>query len=134
MDEWAVAASVIEGITAHALRARPHECCGLLIGADGTVAAFHAARNTAPQPCTRYTIDPVDHFAAIRRARLAGLDVVGAYHSHPATAAVPSATDRAEAFPHFLFVIVSLATQPPVVEGWHLVDGNFAPTRLVRTG
>jgi proteasome lid subunit RPN8/RPN11 len=133
MEQYTVAAAVLEGITAHAAREQPHECCGLLLGSEGRVVAFREAANTAAQPCTHYTIDPVDHFAAVRQARHDGLDVVGAYHSHPATAPVPSATDRAEAFPHFLFVIVSLASQPPEVKGWHLVEGNFVPTRLVRT-
>lgn len=134
MEEVALSASVIEGITAHATRARPHECCGLLIGDERRIVAFHEAANAAAEPRTRYTIAPADHFAAIRRARLAGLDVMGAYHSHPSTPAVPSPTDHAEAFPHFLFLIVSLASEPPAIEGWQLVEGNFMPTRLVRTG
>ncbi|MDP1568608.1 MAG: M67 family metallopeptidase [Vicinamibacterales bacterium] len=124
---------MLDGILAHARRARPDECCGLLIGRAHDVRGFHEARNTAASPRTRYTINPEDHFAAIRAARAAGLEVVGAYHSHPASEAVPSATDRAEAFPHFLFVIVSLAGPSPVVCGWTLLEGNFAPVRLVRT-
>ncbi len=133
MEEWSATAAVLDGVTAHAMRERPHECCGLLIGTGGTIVAVHEAANTAAQPCTRYTIDPVDHFAAIRRARHRGLDVVGAYHSHPGAAAVPSATDLAEAFPGFLFLIVSLAGAAPEVTGWQLADGNFVPVRLVRT-
>jgi len=97
------------------------------------IRRFHEARNSAASPLSRYTINPEDHFAAIRAARAAGLEVVGAYHSHPASEAVPSATDRAEAFPHFLFVIVSLAAPAPAVRGWTLVEGNFASVRLVRT-
>ena len=133
MEEWSATPAVLDGITAHAMRERPHECCGLLIGTGGTIVSLHESTNTAAQPCTRYTIDPADHFAAIRRARREGLEVVGAYHSHPGTPAVPSATDRAEAFPDFLFVIVSLAGASPQVNGWQLTDGNFVPVRLVRT-
>lgn len=134
MEQFSMTAAVLDGITAHAARERPHECCGLLLGTEGRIVAFHEATNRAAQPCTRYTVDPADHFAAIRRARLEGLDVVGAYHSHPSSAPEPSATDRAEAFPRFLFVIVSLTAHPPSVEGWRLVDGDFVPVRLVRTG
>lgn len=131
--ECLVTAEVLDGIHAHAERAQPEECCGLLLGAAHDIRAFHEARNSAASPRTRYTINPEDHFAAIRAARAAGLEVVGAYHSHPVSDAVPSATDRAEAFPHFLFVIVSLMGPSPAVCGWTLVEGNFVPVRLVRT-
>src|SRR3989442_6447217 len=39
---------------------------------------------------TRYLIDPADHFAAMRTARSNGRRVIGAYHSHPASAPTPS--------------------------------------------
>ena len=58
--------------------------------------------------------------------------MVGAYHSHPRSPAVPSETDRAEAFGEFLFVIVGLTADPPEFTGWTLVGGNFAAVPLVR--
>jgi proteasome lid subunit RPN8/RPN11 len=54
---------------------------------------------------------PTRHFELIRRLRAAGdaQQIVGAYHSHPSTPAVPSPTDLAEAYyPEFVYVIVSL--------------------------
>jgi proteasome lid subunit RPN8/RPN11 len=130
---WRVPGSVLDGMTAHARRAYPEECCGLLLGRDDCVAAYCEAANTSLAPTRRYTIDPGDHFAAIRHARSLDLEVVGAYHSHPRSPAVPSPADLAEAFPQFLFAIVSLAGPVPEVTGWLLVDGNFVQTRLVRT-
>lgn len=130
---WRIDPAVVEAVCLHARRAAPQECCGLLIGADGEVRAHHEAANTAERPETRYIVDPRDHFAALRRAREQGLEVVGAYHSHPASPAAPSATDRAEAFADFLFLIVSLAGAAPEVTAWQFVDGNFVPVRLVRT-
>jgi proteasome lid subunit RPN8/RPN11 len=45
----------------------------------------------------QYIVRPDDHFAAIRLARAHALDVVGAYHSHPAGRPRPSTRDRVEA-------------------------------------
>lgn len=123
---------VVAAIEAHAEQERPRECCGLLLGSATVIVEAIATRNLAAQP-TRYLIDPVAHFAVIRAARDRGLDVVGAYHSHVESPARPSATDRAEAFSGFLFVIVSLATPAPDLTAWELEDGNFVPVSLVAT-
>ena len=87
----------------------PRECCGLLVGKGDEIERSVRARNLDTRP-TRYLIDPEDHFAAIRDARSDGREVIGAYHSHPASAPVPSATDIAEANSgsDFVYVIVSL--------------------------
>ena len=101
---------------AHARDEAPNECCGLLLGRDGEIVEIVRARNIADAPATRFLIDPADHFAALRRARQTGLEVVGFYHSHPASPPEPSARDRAEfSYPDHLYAIVSLATDPPVV-------------------
>lgn len=131
MTGVAVPAAVLDGLAAHARRVAPEECCGLLIGRREAIETWHEARNAAARPRVRYLIDPADHFAAIRRARLEGLEVVGAYHSHPAGPVRPSDTDRAEAFPDFLFLIVSLEGPAPQFGAWELRQGNFMPVPLV---
>jgi proteasome lid subunit RPN8/RPN11 len=87
------------------------------------------ARNLHAQ-ATRYLIDPADHFAAIRSARADGLEVIGAYHSHPTSAAIPSATDIAEADSgaDFLYVIVSLLDDD--VRAYRIDAGIFKPLAL----
>lgn len=101
-------AAVREAIVEHARREAPRECCGLLIGTVGEIVEAAPARNEAER-ATEYRIAPDDHFAAVRRARVRGLAVVGAYHSHPASPPEPSPRDLADAWPDFLYVIVSLA-------------------------
>ena len=93
----------------HARTEAPRECCGLLVGAAGSVVRSVRTRNLDPS-AMRYLIDPQDHFNALRRARADGLEIIGAYHSHVATEPVPSPTDIAEANsgPDFFYVIVSL--------------------------
>ena len=58
--------------------------------------------------------------------------MVGAYHSHPRSTAVPSATDVAEGFGNFVFVIAGLSVEPPELTAWQWTDGNFAAVPLVR--
>ena len=126
-----VPAALVAAILAHAAREAPREACGLLVGVGPDVSRVVPTAN-ADASATRYTVPPEAHFAALREARGAGLEVVGAYHSHPRGAAVPSATDTAEAFPDFVFLIAGLAPEPHA-RAWRLVDGNFAELRLVRT-
>jgi proteasome lid subunit RPN8/RPN11 len=107
-----ISATAIADMLEHARAEAPRECCGLLIGKEDFVVRSVRARNLDAK-ATRYLIDPRDHFAAIRGARAEGLEVIGAYHSHPSSAPVPSATDVAEANSgsDFLYVIVSLTEE-----------------------
>ena len=115
----------------HARRSVPHECCGLLAGTAQRVESASPARNIAETPETRYLVEPADHFAALREARRARSEIIGAYHSHPASLPLPSSTDRADAHPDFLYVIVSLADCRRRIRGWRLERGNFVEVRLV---
>jgi [CysO sulfur-carrier protein]-S-L-cysteine hydrolase len=121
-----------EAMIAHARDDAPLECCGLLLGAQGVVEEAVRARNLRHSR-TAYLVDPADHFAAIRRARKEGRTIVGAYHSHPRSPAVPSPVDLQEAqFPDFLYVIVSLADpRTPDVRGYRLTRDAFIPATLV---
>jgi proteasome lid subunit RPN8/RPN11 len=122
-------ATVVCEIVAHAVRDSPDECCGLLIGTAERIDTSYPARNLRRSP-TRFLIDPVDHFAAIRFARDRGLSVVGAYHSHPASAPEPSPTDDEEATTrNFLYMIVSPATGE--VRGFRMADTRLESVRLV---
>ena len=116
----------------HARRDAPAECCGLLLGRDDEIVDAMPATNVADETTRRYVIDARDHFRAIRAARGRGLEVVGAYHSHPRSPAQPSATDAAAAFGDFVYVIVGLAHEPPELTAWTWADGNFTAVPLVR--
>ncbi len=99
--------AAVDVMLADARRALPNECCGLLIGAAASIERAVPARNLRPSP-DRYLIDPADHCAALRAARAAGLEVVGAYHSHPDGVLRPSEVDCREAYyPEFIYAIVA---------------------------
>jgi proteasome lid subunit RPN8/RPN11 len=108
-------AGVLDAVIAHARQEKPAECCGILLGDSQTIVRAVPVRNVAASP-TRYALDPAEHIAVRREARALGLEVIGFYHSHPATAAEPSPTDVAEAtYVDHLFLIVSLSGEPPDV-------------------
>ena len=116
---------MVDAVVAHARAAAPAECCGVLIGRGDEVVEAVPTRNAADQP-TRFLIDPQDHFDAIRAARRRQLDVVGYYHSHPHSQAVPSATDLAEAnYPDHLALIVGLRDDPPELRLYRFDGRNF---------
>jgi proteasome lid subunit RPN8/RPN11 len=116
---------VLDQLREHARRATPSECCGLLLGTPATVAEAVPTRNLADDP-NRFLVDPEAHIAARRDARRRGLEVVGFYHSHPRSSAIPSATDLAEvAYPGHLYAIVSLIEEPAEVCIYRFDGGLF---------
>lgn len=122
---------VIARIVAHSVEELPNECCGLLIGSADMVEDAVRARNIK-RSRTKFQVEPADHFAAIRKARAAGLAVIGAYHSHPNGPSGPSDTDRARLTdPSMFHIIVSLAHGTKTVRAFRLVDGNFSPLEIV---
>jgi proteasome lid subunit RPN8/RPN11 len=127
-----IRAGVLEAVIRHARQDVPLECCGLLLGEGSLIEVCIPTRNARASE-TAYLVDPAEHFAALRRARREGRAIIGAYHSHPKSAAAPSPTDLVEAHdPDLLYVIVSLAvTASPDVRGYRLEDGNCVPMELV---
>jgi [CysO sulfur-carrier protein]-S-L-cysteine hydrolase len=123
--------AAVDAVIAHAREEAPLECCGLLIGVPGLVEEALRTRNVR-QSATTYLVNPADHFAAIRRARTERRTILGAYHSHPRTSAVPSPSDLREAlYGDFLYVIVSLADPRAAdLRAYRLDAGSFVPAPL----
>ena len=122
-------------VVAHARAAAPNECCGLLLGLGEDIVEAVRTRNIADDAAKRFLIDPADHVAGRRDARQRGLDVVGFYHSHPASPPEPSARDLAEfTYPGHLYAIVSLRAEPAEVSLFRFDEGNFRRVSFVTVG
>ena len=133
MDDFQILATVLSAVSAHALREAPNECCGLLLGTKNLIDEAAPTRNVLSHP-SRYQIDPQHHIAINRRLRGTSRAVLGAYHSHPRTEAVPSARDLAEAhYPEFLWLIVSLASDVPEFRAYRIVRGKADEITLTST-
>ena len=82
--------------------------------------------NVHPTPTTRYVIDPREQLRAFRSIDAAGEELIGIYHSHPASQPYPSPTDRAEAhYPDALYVLVSLRTAKPEIRAFRIGRDDF---------
>jgi proteasome lid subunit RPN8/RPN11 len=102
-------------INAHGEQDYPYECCGLLLGrfgADGsklvleTYPISNAREESAKR--NRFLIQPEELMRGERYARGKNLEVVGFYHSHPESPAVPSQYDLDHAWPSYSYIIVSV--------------------------
>lgn len=92
----------LSSIRRSAESAYPQECCGVLLGklveGERVVLEVNSCRNVAEgDRHDRYHIDPVELIALQKRARDAGLDIVGFFHSHPDHPPVASRADLEEA-------------------------------------
>jgi [CysO sulfur-carrier protein]-S-L-cysteine hydrolase len=116
-------------VVASAYDGYPNEACGLFIGPmrdgepTGEVSEARPCRNEAASALV-YRIDGRDQLAAIRAAEARGEEIVGCWHSHTHTVAYPSPTDVAQAkwYPEWVYVIVSLADDAPVLHAYRIVD------------
>ena len=121
-------AAVDAAIRAHGRETFPHECCGAMLGKDGVVSeAFKMPNTTEEGPRRRFLVRPDDYRIAEKRAREAGLDLLGFYHSHPDHPARPSQYDLDHAWPVFMYVILSVMSgEPGDLTSWRLAADRSA--------
>lgn len=108
-----ISEQLLTEIREHGVRDYPYECCGLLLGrygADGklvneTYAISNAREESAKR--NRFLIEPAELLRGEKYARSRDLEVVGFYHSHPDSPAVPSQYDLEHAWPTYSYIIVS---------------------------
>lgn len=81
----------------HAKRCSPAESCALLFGKEesntSTVSEVFLTRNTENSP-VNFTISNEELLQGYQEAERKGLDVIGIFHSHPHSEAIPSSTDK----------------------------------------
>lgn len=116
---------VINALVAHAQKDLPIEACGYLAEREAIVAEAIPLKNLDASQ-EHFTLDPEEQFAALRRMRSEGFKLKGVYHSHPATPARPSKEDLLLANdPNLSYVIVSLASNEPVIKSFR-IQGRVA--------
>lgn len=73
-----------------------------------------------------FTIDPRDQLRVLKQARAEGLQLLGNFHSHPATPARPSVEDkRLLNDPAATYLIASFASEPPALNAFR-INGESA--------
>lgn len=116
----------------HCITGFPNEACGILAGNSGRVKKVYCMKNAKPGP-TYYEMDPAEQFSVMKDMREAGLDMLGIFHSHPASHAYPSKVDIEKAYwpgtlypnyPGAVYVIVSLMDMSsPAAKGYSITQG-----------
>ena len=105
--------SSLRQIRAHGVKDYPYECCGLLLGSysdEGKVVTETYPISNAREESAkrnRFLIEPAELMRGEKYAREHDLEVVGFYHSHPDSPAVPSQYDLEHAWPTYSYIIVS---------------------------
>ncbi|MEX1004283.1 MAG: M67 family metallopeptidase [Acidimicrobiia bacterium] len=117
---------IVEAMLTHAENCHPEESCGLLASdASGRIRMAYPLTNNL-RSSTNYTIEPREHFKALRHAERQGWDISGVFHSHPHTRAFPSATDVGlAADPTWLYIVIGMEDREhPDVRAFRIVEGN----------
>jgi proteasome lid subunit RPN8/RPN11 len=132
----------LDQLQQHGMVCFPEECCGVLLGQNGTVAQICPTQNSwtadlaiAPEASlelsseqlpaasrlNRFAIAPLELLQIQKTARAQQLNIVGIYHSHPNHLAIPSEYDRAIAWECYSYLIMSVqATQVVDSRSWRL--------------
>jgi proteasome lid subunit RPN8/RPN11/molybdopterin converting factor small subunit len=132
-ERVALPPAVRDAILAHAREQGSLECCGLIAARGGVPTQTIRCANAAATPAVRYRIEPREQLAAFRSMDAAGEELFGIYHSHPASPAFPSPTDRIEAYyPDALYVLVSLRSGDPEVRAFRIMPDAPGSEKTVR--
>lgn len=88
-----IAPSAYDALVQHMTSSPTAEVCGVLLGtkaAGGTqIHSYRSLRNVAPDPLHHFALDPQEWIHCCYQER----DLLGLFHSHPMTPAIPSTTD-----------------------------------------
>ena len=115
-------------IRRHGRESYPEECCGALIGLDGSVVEAMRLPNLMGEEARRhFLVGPVEYQVAEKRAAEMGGKLMGFYHSHPDHPARPSQNDLEQAWPTFLYVILAVQNgKPGTMTSWRLREDRSA--------
>ena len=132
----------IDEIVSHAKATIPNEACGFLFGhcneAVNEVVEVTPVSNAEPSPVS-YVFDPKEQFSLMNEMKERGMDIVGIFHSHPASPAIPSLTDirrsffpgtREPNFPGVVHVIVGLSGTVPELNAYLLEQEGATKVKL----
>ena len=122
----------------HARTVAPIEDCGLLGGIveDGTkvVKKVFYLTNTDHSE-EHFSLDPKEQFAVVKELRAQGWQLLGNWHSHPASPSRPSEEDKRLAFDRQAsYFILSLAGGEPVLNSYHIDKDKIATKEDLHIG
>ena len=122
---------LLNKIITHCRAVYPHEACGLIAG-KGRVAEKIYEMTNLEHSNVSYLMDPSEQFRVMKEMRREGRDLVAIYHSHPHSAAYPSARDIELAFyPDSVYVIAGLLVKErPEIRAFEIIDSEVREVEI----
>lgn len=132
-------------------KAKPREACGIVASSHTALAPtaqlsgatdYHVIdtvipiTNTHIDPTHSFSFDPAEWTTAYYEMQKNRQTLVGLFHSHPRTEAVPSSSDSEGFLPasELTYWIISLQnSEAPHVQPYRRSQGTFVPLQLVLT-
>lgn len=109
MQEITIPRTLVNQILSHALLNPDEEVCGIVSSKNGHPVNTFRIRNVAPDRRKLFDMSPEELVDSFRNIRQQGEEIFAIYHSHPNSAAQPSALDIAQLEYHdVLYLIISL--------------------------
>ena len=127
--------AIADAIIAHAREDLPNEACGLVHAEDGEAVSVHPVTNVAASPY-RFEMHGMEQMRLEQQRDERGETLFAIYHSHVASPAWPSQTDvrmaffppgetdQEPAYPGTIYLLVSLAEEPPPLHAYYIYQGG----------
>ena len=122
---------VYEEVIKHCKTCYPQEACGFVVGKDSVAHYFDPIENMDHSSIT-YSMDPKQQMKSFKKWTKKKLSMIGIFHSHVASSAYPSQTDKQQAFySDVSYLIVSLANmERPDLKSFKITGNQITPEEL----
>lgn len=116
---------ILKKMIEHARLEYPLECCGFLSGCRQLADTITPATNEKKSR-HEFFIPPRELFGFFRELRRSSKDLIGIYHSHPQSEAMPSPRDISDFhYPEAGYWIISLKNREPDIRCFQWVRMGF---------
>ena len=101
----------------------PNEACAIMAGKNNSIFKVYLTKNIQKKPDS-FLMAPEEQFKVIKDIRKEKLKMLGIFHSHPDSPAMPSIRDISMAFyPEVVYFILSLEdSDNPLLKGFRIID------------
>jgi proteasome lid subunit RPN8/RPN11 len=131
VDLLIIPSDIFTDMLAHCKAGYPNEACGILAGNGNEVSKIYKMTNIENSPVT-YMLDSKEQFKAMKDMRGNNLSMLAIFHSHPSSAAYPSARDVSLAFyEDVVYIIISFIEKEPVVKGFSIKEGEIKESKII---